>query len=1515
MLEFVIPVTRSDLLNSTISSYSVNELVSIRNLPSSVQGCQRCLMLEGHLTILKCFDILFSVLQEWKSIDSNTKEDAWRVILKGCEISVRELAGTIRPIDPNSSLSRSDILERRNAIKMHAYLLCQFIEIVENDSAADANAAAATKVGRPRAKAAAAACKVRRPETDISLDWPSECSNALTVLNQLCKLDIRQFWDPPVVEEDFINLLANSCYKLLENKSLAGNVSVRTAVTNLLSTLIQRYKHSITCCLKLAQMLQCFAHTATVFSAIVNTFMADESMVPFVKELLNEICSYNGEDLERDATGTHNLCTFLDSISSTHPSLATSILPMIRARLSEDPYQMRNCALNVIGQVLCNLGTDHARMEGKDKIQRDRLMDVLQEHIHDVNGFVRARALQIWCNITSAGGLPVKRQAQLVRLLVGSEGALFDVSSLARKYALRLLTMIITQSPAAKLTKEEFACVLSKEQARLHILEENFGRLNSEDVNILPNPEAVEKRAFGREDASKSLDSDDEEEDVEDRTIHRSEDSDIEKADKDEENEDEAAERGVSEAAAALEAVIHSAAQVAHEGHHDSSSANSNADNVSISAAVAFEAQKADLIRQRACVAYLLEMQRFAGYVTTGIEDVRGMLHSKTVTDVLEAIDFFLTAKQAGVRNLDTALRNMMAMIWSQEEQIRKAVLDASRRLYFQPDIVNESFTEEGRLSPAAVAVVISTLVSLVSGSSMGDFVSLERILRELLALGHVDEDLKRELWSRFAELATTMTESTSTSSKRRQELKALLMLLKMTSSPSRKNLELHLSDLVNYGLGASTGYANVDLECAMYACMVIQQLIPTVDKQTGKSKNQSTRTTLVNSKSSEPFRLPATDPVCTSLRKLLISTFTSASRIHWIPLMEQVKLIFNTLEGILSNANSCFLYHCYYHYYHYKAVSTIFQLVESPTIVMAEVIREIGELLLKAVTKQPISSQSQKEPQENAQTILQSPVKENGQIEEETMDKANIDDAENAPPLSQASSLSTIPSFILARFIALAGHVALKLLVHLEFSVLNEIKRREAIQEESKQAKKRNTKSTRAFARTDAILEASRLTDSTLNSTAQKSENNTTNTSTGEEEAALLGAVADDAEADYIRGVLNNEVVLEPTHLLSRLLPIVQHVCAHPSRYSDQDLQAAASLSLVKFMLVSSVICEQNLQLLFTLAERSPSEVVRANLIVGLGDLTRRFPNLIEPWTPNLYARLRDSSAKVRINALSTLSHLILNDMVKVKGQISEMTVCLVDQNDRLKQLSRLFFRELAQKGNALYNVMPDIISRLSDPEVGVDEVKFRLIVDFLFPLIEKERLCETLVEKICSRFRVTQTERQWRDLAYCLRVMSFNERMVRTLQENLSIFAQQLSIPDVYQSFVEVLANAKKNVKADYVPQIDELEAKIEEFHQKGVADEEALQRAEVMAKKAAASKRRRSTGGQMSPRKAPNRPRIRSSLSSIDDEGEEVACSPRKTRGRVGSTRSARPSRPRRVVFSSDEEDEVLEEDAEV
>lgn len=112
-----------------------------------------------------------------------------------------------------------------------------------------------------------------------------------------------------------------------------------------------------------------------------------------------------------------------------------------------------------------------------------------------------------------------------------------------------------------------------------------------------------------------------------------------------------------------------------------------------------------------------------------------------------------------------------------------------------------------------------------------------------------------------------------------------------------------------------------------------------------------------------------------------------------------------------------------------------------------------------------------------------------------------------------------------------------------------------------------------------------------------------------------------------------------------------------------------------------SSKFCDAHLQLLFTVLEKSASPHIRANTIIALGDLAFRFPNLIEPWTSHLYARLRDGDAHVRRTTLLVLSRLILHDMIKVKGQISEMACCIIDSNSEISGLAKAFFHELSQK------------------------------------------------------------------------------------------------------------------------------------------------------------------------------------------------------------------------------------------
>ena len=60
---------------------------------------------------------------------------------------------------------------------------------------------------------------------------------------------------------------------------------------------------------------------------------------------------------------------------------------------------------------------------------------------------------------------------------------------------------------------------------------------------------------------------------------------------------------------------------------------------------------------------------------------------------------------------------------------------------------------------------------------------------------------------------------------------------------------------------------------------------------------------------------------------------------------------------------------------------------------------------------------------------------------------------------------------------------------------------------------------------------------------------------------------------------------------------------------------------------------------------------------------------------------RLRDDSPQVRMNTMKIMTRLILNDMVKVKGQISEIATCLQDEDSRIAELAKCFFAELSKK------------------------------------------------------------------------------------------------------------------------------------------------------------------------------------------------------------------------------------------
>ncbi|NWW48276.1 CND1 protein, partial [Pedionomus torquatus] len=485
--------------------------------------------------------------------------------------------------------------------------------------------------------------------------------------------------------------------------------------------------------------------------------------------------------------------------------------------------------------------------------------------------------------------------------------------------------------------------------------------------------------------------------------------------------------------------------------------------------------------------------------------------------------------------------------------------------------------------------------------------------------------------------------------------------------------------------------------------------------------------------------------------------------------------------------------------------------------------------------------------------------------------------------PSRVSDGASSLPTFLLMHLVSLVGQVAVHQVAYLEVSVSAELRRRRILREEEKATKKHSDKSMK-----------------------KQRPQSTGNETTMEEELGLVGATADDTEAELVRNICETEL-LDGKHLFSAFVPLVLKICNNPGLYSDPALSAAAALTLGKVCMISSTFCDSHLRLLFTMMEKSTLPGVRSNLIIAAGDLAIRFPNLVEPWTSHLYARLRDPCPSVRQTAALVMTHLILKDMVKVKGQVSEMATLLIDPEEAIVGVAQNFFNELSNKAsgcsgsrdNAVYNLLPDIISRLSDPNCGVEEESFHIIMSHLFSYITKDKQTESLVEKLCQRFRTARTERQYRDLSHCLTLLTFSERGLHKLQDNFDCFADKLQDPAVYSCFQSVLARFRRaSSKPEIKALAEELEQKLAASHNRGLDSAETCQEGSSGTPMPGLAKRKTTGSSRRHP------------LSTVNRDEDFVTPQPRNLRNHK-RTQKRCPPKKAIITFSSDEENSSEDE----
>ncbi|CAF1330307.1 unnamed protein product, partial [Adineta ricciae] len=537
-------------------------------------------------------------------------------------------------------------------------------------------------------------------------------------------------------------------------------------------------------------------------------------------------------------------------------------------------------------------------------------------------------------------------------------------------------------------------------------------------------------------------------------------------------------------------------------------------------------------------------------------------------------------------------------------------------------------------------------------------------------------------------------------------------------------------------------------------------------------------------------FRLPKTHRLFEILGNIIVSTFHDVSDRQWTPMME-------------------------------SAFDVIFKLADGPIKHIENIIKKLAVktgVKLGGLIKIPTASQSQ--------PVFNEPM---------DYENAGWDNSQNQLSQQQQSQHhhsqnNSNSALLLVRFLNCLGKAAVGIVYYVDCTVKDELFRRKeakqsTVASKKSQPKQRKSAKKRTKRKTpDEDDENSSINDTTASS-SNLTLNSTTNQTIDDDQDDEMCQVFGGAEAE---DPVDNEIgqyiqsLCEKNSLLMQYKNILEQILLHPNEYREEALQLSATICLCKFMLLSVELCETHAKMLFDLLKNSTFESVRVAIMVLMNDFYLKYPLAFAAYSNDVYGCLRDRSDNVRLAALKTISNLILKEMVKPKGQISEIALCIIDKHPQIATLATSFFSELAkrQHGEALFNILPDIFSNLVggglDKERQLSEEDFKCIMEFLFKYVSKEKQTESLSEKLCQRFHLADNNpRLWRDLAYIMSKLTYNERALKGLLDHYNYYADKLVEDAVYESFLTIISNARKLLgnKPDLKVVLDELSTRIDQ------------------------------------------------------------------------------------------------------
>ena len=705
---------------------------------------------------------------------------------------------------------------------------------------------------------------------------------------------------------------------------------------------------------------------------------------------------------------------------------------------------------------------------------------------------------------------------------------------------------------------------------------------------------------------------------------------------------------------------------------------------------------------------------------------VTQLLSSRTVSDVQESIDLFLTLHHYRVESSEKGIRKMLVLIMKNETSIKKKVIDAFSEIFFN----DEKYTKE---------IQAAQIIHFCSQLNYSEYTCVDELLKNLIEHKQIHKDVFKEIWKIL--IKNPKNEIKNIKAKDLNDLNQKIKQIELESITAMRIINI------------SSNYKPEIIQINSDSYIRKLTSILNVDK------NEQINWTNVKFGLEGLVKIYQTnkDPTkncLIAIAKALVRTYGKARNDWFIAAKE--------------------------------FIDTIFKLFPEP--------EQMSQYLIIKLSIPFFTTNDEEQNKETKDKFKTQNIYP--QAPSDLSSSINGDYTSN----KAKDNLNMMTPLKLAQLIFVVGHIALNMIIYGE-NLENKIKKKYSQKEKDK-----NRSSSKKKKKNDKEDEKDK---------EKEKEFDDINNIVGGQEAEV------DLNISLIHKIIDEDLLIK--NLIAKFVPIIITIakstlnCRSEELESNMLLYKSAIMSYCKLMLINQDFCKNNIHFIFDLLNNDtiPSDL-KLNVCLSFGDLVNRFPNIMISEVNKFFEGLHSPHKEVVKYTLTVISHLVLNDMLKMKGEVVDICMLLDHKDPSIKTHVQIFFNEINNKGNnVIYNIIPKALARLSNEFKSLEYSKFKTIAQTLLKYVDKEKHIEGLMDKLFVKLKNSQDILEWRNNTFVLSELNYNTEkiLVKFLQSYSEIIDKNDDNIDVKENLAKIFSKLEKiqNLSESVLANLKECKEKI--------------------------------------------------------------------------------------------------------